>query len=204
MSLATSGPPLDSFEPPPGPVKRFTVAEYHALIRTGVFVEGDPYELLEGWIAPKMTRNPPHDVAIELLDAALRPLLPRGRRIRIQSAITTGDSEPEPDLAVVHGVPRDYLGHHPGPTEIALLVEVAEASLDRDRHWNARIYARAGIATYWLINLVEDRVEVFTDPTGPDASPRYRQTRILARGDALALEIAGQAIGELAVADLLP
>src|SRR5947209_7411074 len=93
---------------PPVPVRRFTVDEYHHMIDAGFFAHDERFELLEGWIVPKMTRHPPHDVAIDLAQDMIRPLLPADWRMRIQSAITTQDSEPEPDIAVVRGSARRY------------------------------------------------------------------------------------------------
>lgn len=107
MTSLTNSPSLDSSERPPGPVRRFTVEEYHKLIDSGLFPEDEPFELLEGWVVPKMARKPPHGVAIDLLSEVIRDRLPGGWRVRIQSAITTADSEPEPDVAVVRGQARD-------------------------------------------------------------------------------------------------
>jgi Uma2 family endonuclease len=204
MAIATpEAPALDSFVPPPGPVRRFTVEEYHRLIDSGFFRHDERFELLEGWIVTKTARKPPHDVAIELASEAIGAVLPAGWRIRIQCAITTADSEPEPDLAVVRGAARDYVDHHPGPADIALIVEVAESSLHQDRHWKGRVYARAGIGCYWIVNLTDRCVEVHDDPTGPEAEPRYRRVRTFGAGDAVELVIGGRAAA-IAVADLLP
>ncbi len=90
-----------------------------------------------------MVRNPDHDVAIAHADEAFRPLLPQGWNLRIQSAITTDDSELEPDLAVVRGKIRSYKRRHPAPQEIALVVDVAESTLDRDREVKGPLYARS-------------------------------------------------------------
>ena len=79
------------------------VEEYQRLVEAGILTESDRVELLEGWIVPKLTRKPPHDCAIELVAAALQALLPPGWRLRIQSAVETADSQPEPDVAVVYG-----------------------------------------------------------------------------------------------------
>src|SRR5947207_2591394 len=106
-------PDWNVFDPPPVPVHRFTVEEYHRLIEHGVLTEDDRVELLEGWIVPKMTHNPPHDATIQIVDEQLRPLLRRGWMLRIQSAITLIDSEPEPDLAIVRGNSRTFLQGHP-------------------------------------------------------------------------------------------
>src|SRR5438270_11160306 len=79
---------------PPGGPRRFTVGEYHRMIQAGVLTEDDAVELLEGWIIYKMPRNPIHDGTISKIDVKLRSLLPSGWLMRLQSAITTTDSEP--------------------------------------------------------------------------------------------------------------
>src|SRR4051794_28395359 len=95
-----------TLQPPSLPVRLFTVEEYHRMIDAGILGEDDPVELLEGLIVPKMPRNPPHDCGIELAEQSLRSRLPVAWRVRVQSAITTADSEPEPDLAVARGTVR--------------------------------------------------------------------------------------------------
>lgn len=192
------------FQPPPYPVWKFSVDDYHRLIQSGILTEDDPVELLEGWLVPKMPRNTPHDVCLDNSQEAGRAILPAGWRLRVQSAITTPDSEPEPDFAIVPGPANLYLTHHPLPQDIATLIEVADSSLDRDRNDKGRLYARAGIPIYWIVNLVDSQVEVYTDPTGPDPSARYRQRQDYDRTAKVRLIIGGQPVGEVAVQDLLP
>ncbi|MBX6313328.1 MAG: Uma2 family endonuclease [Isosphaeraceae bacterium] len=189
---------------PPGPVRRFTVAEYHKMIDAGVFGDDTRFELLEGWIITKMTRKPPHDVALALAHTALGRRAPVGWHIREQSAITTADSEPEPDLAVVRGEPRDYIDHHPSPGEIGLVVEVADTTLAQDRGLKRRIYARAGIPVYWIINLADAVVEVYTDPTTTPTPPRYLGLQTYRAGDEVPLVLDGREIGQIAAGHLLP
>jgi hypothetical protein len=198
MSVLT---PVANEAPQP---RRFTVDEYHRMAQTGILTEDDPVELLEGLIVRKMTRNPPHDIALELADDAIRPWLPAGWRIRIQSAITTVDSEPEPDLVLVRGPIRNRPGRHPSPQELALVVEVADTSLAVDRGQKADIYARAGIVCYWILNLIDAQIEVYTDPSGPDARPTFRQRRDYGSTDAVPLVIDGREIARIAVSEFLP
>ncbi len=203
--MSIGAPPTwNTFELPPFPVRRFTVDEYHRMIQMGLLTEDEPVELLEGWIVPKMPRNPNHDATIELAQETLRGRLPPGWRVRVQSAITTADSEPEPDVAVVRGGPRERLSRHPGPQDIALLIEVADSSLAHDRDDKGHLYARARIAFYWIINLVDSQVEVYTDPSGPVPAPSYRQRRDYGVTDSVPLVIGGQEIGHIAVRELLP
>jgi Putative restriction endonuclease len=185
-------------------MRRFTVDEYHRMIEAGILTEDDPVELLGGWIVLKMPHNPPHDNALELADEAIRARLPTGWRLRIQSAIITTDSEPEPDLAVVRGTARVRQGRHPGPADIGLLLEVADSTLLSDGQDKGPLYAAAGIGCYWILNLVDRQVEVYTDPTGPDANPVYRRRQDYRPGDAVPLVLDGQQVVQIPVADLLP
>jgi Uma2 family endonuclease len=189
---------------PPMPVKRWTVAEYHQMIENGTLKSGDPFELLEGWIVQKMSRKPPHELALDLSQEVLRALLPAEWRLRVQTAITTGDSEPEPDIVVVRNPARRYADRHPGPADIGLLVEVAESSLTHDRTTKGRIYARAGIDNYWIINVVNRQVEVYTDADSLAAEPRFVHHKDDLPGDTIPLVLDGQEVTRIPVADLLP
>jgi hypothetical protein len=186
------------------PGQRYTVDEYHRLIQSGALTEESNVELLEGWITPKMSRDPDHDLAIELVNEVMPTVLPPGWTHRIQSAITTPDSEPEPDCAAVRGPARARRGRHPLPTDIGLIAEIANTTLAQDRGPKLRVYALAGIVCYWIINLVDRQIEVYTDPTGPDANPTYRQRRDYRPGDEVPLVLDGAEVARIAVAELLP
>ena len=200
MSIATSN---TASEFSPFPIRRFTVDEYHRLAELGVLSAGERVELLEGWLVPKMIHNPAHDGTIELLDDLLRPMLPEGWRLRIQSVVTTGDSEPEPDIAIVRGPAGRYLSKHPGAADIALVIEVAESSLDRDRH-KRRLYARAGIVCYWIVNLVDRKVEVYGNPVELDGEPVFSTHEDFFVGVDLPVEVSGMRAGLLRVSELFP
>ncbi len=124
--------------------------------------------------------------------------------IRYQCGITTRESEPEPDFAVVRGEARDYLRRHPGPADIALAIEVSESSLDRDRTLKSRIYARAGVPIYWIVNVAERCVEVHTDPTGPAKVPSYRSRTVVGPDGELTLVLDGREVARIAAKDILP
>jgi len=127
MNIACSRtPPLDSFVRPPFPVRRRTVAEYEELTRRGLLTAVDKVELLEGWIVPKMTRNPPHSSTIQCLIDELCQFLRTRWKLRIQSATCTADSVPEPDVAVVAG-PAGRIDN-----QNATVVEVADATLRQE------------------------------------------------------------------------
>jgi Uma2 family endonuclease len=181
-----------------------TVEQYHAMAREGILTDEDAVELVEGLLLPKMTKHPPHTLATGLTQDALQEVLHKGWFVRIQDPVTTVDSEPEPDLTVVRGRRRDYGGRHPGPTDVALIVEVADDSLRRDRSRKKRAYARASIAIYWIVNLIDRRIEVYTDPTGPGDKPDYRRHEDFGTGASVPVVIDGKEIGSLNVADVLP
>jgi Uma2 family endonuclease len=190
--------------PPAEPIKRLSVDQYHAILRAGVFTDDDPIELLEGWLVEKMPKNPPHSVATGLAADELTGLLPVGWHLITQEPITLPDSEPEPDIGVVRGKRRDYVARHPGPKDVGLIVEIADTTLDRDRGVKKRIYARARIPHYWIVNLVERRLEVHTDPTGPVKKPDYRQSKVFGLKESAILILDGEEIGVVKVRDLVP
>ena len=200
MAIGTSIPAA-KYAVPAFPVRPFSVDEYHRLGEVGVLTQEDRVELLEGLITPMMTRGPRHDCCIGLIQQALFLLIRGPWLFRGQLAVTTSDSEPEPDSAVVRGVPRDYADHHPLPEETALVVEVSDSSLSRD-HEKARIYARAAIPVYWIVNLVDNRIEVFSEPD-QDAA-KNKQVVNYEKGSTVPLVIDGATIAELSVDELLP
>jgi Uma2 family endonuclease len=185
-------------------VWRLSVDQYHAMIGAGILTSDDPVELLEGVLVQKMPKNPAHVMAKCLLVEALRKIIPTGWFVREQDPVTTTDSEPEPDTAVVRGSPRHYVERHPGPEDAALIVEVADSSLRRDRGQKKRLYARANVREYWIVSLVDRQVEVFANPTGPGRKPDYRQRREYKAIDSVPVVIDGREVGRLTVADLLP
>jgi Uma2 family endonuclease len=195
MSTASQLPPL--------PAYRFTVKQYHHMIETGVLTKNDRVELLEGLILPKMVHNPPHDCTLLLVQTELLARVPTDWVVRIQSAITTKESEPEPDVVVARGPARRYKKSHPHPKDIALLVEVADTTLAYDRSFKARLYAQARIQIYWIINIVESKLEVYSQPKA-GKSPAYRQQQEYGLKDVVPLILAGQQIGTISVRDLLP
>lgn len=184
--------------------RRFTVAEYHKLIAVGVLTENDNLELLDGYLVEKMSRNPPHDGTIQLVEDALRRLLGTGQCLRVQMAATLSMSEPEPDVAVARGDKRSYLTTHPRGKDILLVVEVSDSSLDSDRDDKIPIYARDGIPAYWIVNLIDRQVEVYEQPTGASPSPTYGSQRIFKPGDAIPVVLDGASAGSVPVVDLLP
>jgi Uma2 family endonuclease len=173
---------------PPLPLHRFSVEEYHRIIKSGVLNENHRVELLD----------PPHDSMIDVLVGELQGMLPSNWFPRIQSAITTSDSEPEPDIAIVRGPRNRYFGKHPHAVDIGLVVEVSESTLHHDRNFKAPIFARAGIVTYWIVNLLDSRIEVYTLPV----EAGYQAVRNYGVDESVPVILDGQEIGTIAMSTL--
>ncbi len=104
----------------------------------------------------------------------------------------------------MRGGPRTFLARHPAATDVGLIIEVADSSLLRDQRDKTRIYARGGIPCYWIANLVDQRIEVYTQPSGPTAVPAYGSYQVYQPGDAVPLVLDGATVATIPVADLLP
>lgn len=185
-------------------VCRLSVGQYHQMLQAGILTEDDPLELLDGWLVPKMMKNPSHRVVTELVRKALEQDLLAGWFVSSQDPITLSTSEPEPDVAVVRGQLRDYLARHPGPEDLAMVVEVADVSLHRDRTMKKRLYAEAGIPIYWIVNLVDSRIEAYSDPAGEADSADYRNRRDFMPAEMIPIVIEQKSVSRVKVDSLLP
>jgi len=184
---------------PDAPIWRLTVAQYHHMIETGILTEDDPVELLEGWLVTRMPKSRRHSLVNQLTRDALAQAIPAGWFVDAQEPITTADSEPEPDVMIVRGNRRDYVEQHPEPAQVALVVEVSDATLQRDKTLKLRLYAAAGIPAYWILNLPDQQLEVYTNP----ADTGYGQQQIYTTSDKVPLVLDGETVTSLAVKDLL-
>jgi Uma2 family endonuclease len=192
------------FNVPTDPIWQLSIGQYHQMIELGILTDDDPIELLEGWLVTKMPKNPPHRLTTQLTREALSALLPVGYYVDEQEPITTDESEPEPDVMIVRGQRRDYHNRHPGPQDIALVIEVSDTTLQRDRKLKKHVYARGGIPIYWIINLPDQQIECYTHPSGPAEHPDYQRRQDYQSTDHIPLYIGDQVMGDLAVAELLP
>src|SRR5437867_1487161 len=185
-------------------LRRWTRDEYDRMIRAGIFAPEERVELIDGEILYVSPQDSPHAVAICLTPNALQRAFGAEFHVRVQLPLALDPhSEPEPDITVVQGTPRDYVDHHP---EIpALLVEVADSSLAHDRARKGSLYARAGVADYWIVNLVDGCLEVYRDPV-PSSEAWYGWEYASARRYRPEESVAPLAAPEspVKVADLLP
>lgn len=189
---------------PDEPVWRWTVDRYHTMIQAGILAEDEPVELLDGCLIVKMTKDPPHSKSVGRVRRKLEALLPSGWYLRIQDAITLATSEPEPDVVVARGDEDQYGKRHPGPGDVTLVVEVADATLRRDRGLKKRLYAAAGIPVYWIVNLRDARLELYSQPSGAVETADYLSRADYGPEEEVSLAIEGREVGRIYVRDLLP
>lgn len=207
MSPATTAPPDDELvELALSAARRFTKEQYYRMLETGIFVEGDPVELVEGYILEKHVRNPPHETTLRRLDNRFRRYLPAdGYCFQCQGAISLpAENEPEPDGVVLRGADSDYDGVIPDAAGIAMAIEVSDTSRSFDRRIKGRAYARAGIPVYWLINVADRVFEVYTDPDPAVAPPAYRTRTDYRPGQDVPVVLDGTVVGSVPVSELLP
>ena len=156
---------------PPLPLWRMTRVRYDRLIDAGIFGPEDRVELLDGLLVAREPQGGRHATAVSLVRGVLEKTFGRSYYVRDEKPIALDDrSEPEPDVVVVPGRPRDHRDAH--PSRPVLIVEVADTSLALDRLRKSGLYARAGIADYWVLNLIDEVLEVYREPVRA-ATTRY-------------------------------
>ncbi len=155
----------------------WSVDEYHRMIQTGILGPEERVELIEGQIVEMSPQLPPHATATGCASEYLKELLGIRVTIRLQVPVTLRPkSEPEPDIALVQPTHRRYRDHHPAPSEIFLIIEVADTTLKSDRQTKARMYAKANIADYWIIDVKNRCLFVLRSP----GQETYLQETVLA------------------------
>jgi Uma2 family endonuclease len=168
---------------PPLSLWRMTRVRYDRLVDVGIFGPEDRVELLDGLLVAREPQDERHATVVGLVRAALEKAFGRGYHVREEKPIALDEqSEPEPDVVVVPGRLRDYLTAH--PSRPALVVEVAETSLALDRLRKGGLYARAGVSDYWVVNLIDEVLEVYRDPVRTASGHggwKYDSVRLLRR-----------------------
>lgn len=183
-------------------VHHWTYEEYARLDELGFFPERR-FELIEGRIIEMAAVGPRHFVATGMVDAALRRICPPAYFVSSAPVLKLGGSGPLPDVAIIPGRIQDYVGGV--PTNAALVVEVSDSTLAPDRLDKGSLYAKSGIADYWIVNLVDDVVEVHRDPVLDPSQPsgyRYANVEVFRKGSVISPLVAPAV--SVAVSDLLP
>lgn len=164
------------------PKRLFTVEEFHRMAEGGVFGEDDRLELIAGEIVEMTPIGSRHAACVDRLARELQRQTGETTIVRVQSPIVLGaDSEPQPDISVLRYRSDFYRSRHPGPEDVLLVIEVADTSIMIDRGTKLPLYARAGIAEVWIVDLTASAIEVYRRP-GPEG---YRETKRVSGGGRL-------------------
>jgi Uma2 family endonuclease len=183
-------------------VHRITVDEYERIAAAGALEEPARIELIDGYLVDKMAKNPEHCYSAKETLKALDRRLPAGWTSRKEDPVRIpAYNEPEPDIVIVRGTDADYRHRIPTATDVALLVEVSDSTLSLDRGLKLWAYAKEGIPVYWIVNLVDRQVEVYTRPL---KAGRYRSRKDFLPGQQVPVVIGGQTLPPIAVDDILP
>jgi Uma2 family endonuclease len=186
---------------------RITVEEYHQMIEAGVFGPEPRVELLEGVIVRRTKNSRSHDMACDLIPPVLRNLLATSQFFvsrRSPMTISDRDGEPEPDVSVLRGRPRDYASRQRTPADAAWLVEVSDTSYDYDRYQKWVTYAAARVPVYWILDLNRRRLEVHTEPIGDGEAASYARTQFYGPDDEVPLVLDGREAARFLVREILP
>ncbi|MEZ2304594.1 MAG: Uma2 family endonuclease [Microcoleus sp.] len=145
--------------------KRFSIAEYHRLGELGFFAPDDRFELIRGELIKMAAKGTLHSVCNSLVFGELYSLVGKRAIVRGQEPIILmDDSEPEPDVVIARNRSDNYLSSHPEPADILLVIEVSNSTLKYDKITKLSLYAEAGITNYWIFNLVDNQLEMHSEP----------------------------------------
>lgn len=184
------------------PPRRYdwSVEQYHRIGELGLFSAEARLELVNGEVYEHVSPiGAPHSTAAENTADALRLLVRPGMRVLQERPLQiSGDTEVQPDIIVVHDDRARFAIRHPEPRDVTLLVEISDTTLSYDRGRKLAIYAAAGIAEYWIVNLADRRLEVYRDPV---AGTGYRITLLALSGQSMAPLFAPE--NSVAVNDIL-
>jgi Uma2 family endonuclease len=190
--------PAGPAAPPFADMYRMDIDEFE---RVADLLKAERVELIDGFIVERGAMDPPHVFSSEKLRRDLDRLLPDGCVVREDKPVQVHRTyEPLPDLAVVAGDPDTYENRHPGPADAAIVIEISDSTLTRDRGEKQVNYARGGISVYWIINLIDRQVEVYTGPN----SDGYSSCIIFKPGHSVPVVIDSVEVGQIDVAEILP
>ena len=174
-------------------LRPFKIEDYHRLGEMGIIAPEEKVELIAGQIIKKPAKQPSHSAAVARINILLQKHLGEQVLVRLQDPVRLDDySEPEPDIAVVIPDPLYYEDRHPTPGEVYLIIEVADTTIRRDRELKAKVYAKSGIADYWVLDVNNRQLYVFREP-----SENGYQSQVIRESEAI---ISPLAFPEVAIA----
>lgn len=162
--------------------KRFRAEDFHKMTEVGILPEESGWEVIDGYLIDKMSIGSRHAGTVNELTQSLIILLGRAAIVAVQNPIHINEyNEPEPDIALLKPRKDFYKRSHATPEDVLLLIEVSDSTIEYDREIKKTLYAEAGIVEYWLVNLQNDTIEVYSQPKNGS----YRLARILESGETI-------------------
>ena len=179
---------------------------YHQLIDDGAFTPNDHVELIHGMVLEKMSKNPPHVISLILLMRFLNQLIGFDASwfTSSENPVTLSDSEPEADCMLVRGDVLSYQASHPSASDVGIVIEVSDSTLGFDRTVKQHLYAENQIPEYWIVNIPDRKIEVYSRPLETGKRRDYRQHMIYVAGDSVPVVLDGEEFGRINVSDILP
>jgi Uma2 family endonuclease len=180
----------------------FSVAAYERLVDLDILTKNDHVELLEGVIVQMSPKGIGHNFAVDYLQRALIKMFDAEWFVRTQGTLQLSETEPEPDLVVLRGQPENYQYRHPNEHDVGIIIEVSDSSLKTDREAKGSIYAKYDLPEYWIVNLVDEHVEIYK--RDPNHESQYLPPTLIGKDQTLPVELEGKVYGEIRVAKLFP
>jgi Uma2 family endonuclease len=186
------------------PFLKFTRNQLRAMERHGIIDESHRIELLDGVLLEKPMPSPPHQAVSRRLNHRLSNLVPDDWFFDGTSSLDLVDSEPIPDGAVIRGDITDYDQNHPDVAATGIAIEISVSALRFDRNFKLAKYASTGVPVYWIINLNERQIEVYSDPETFKSPANYATQAVYKPGDAVPIVLDSVTVNSIPVNDLLP
>jgi Uma2 family endonuclease len=199
-----NSPPVSEPAPPFERLYRISVEKYHQLAEHGILGPKDRVVLIRGLLVKQMTKGIPHVTATGLTRTALEKIIPGNNWfLNVQDPIALADSEPEPDISAIRGN-RRAMRRIPTANDVGMLVEISDSSLQYDQTTQLELFAEARIPVYWIVNLIDRQIEVYTEPSGPAAPPSNGKKQVFGLEDSVPVVLDGVEVGKVLVRDCLP
>lgn len=180
MTTVTQIEKVEKVSPPA--LKRFRAEDFRKMTEVGILPEESGWEVIDGYLIDKMSIGSNHAGTVKVLSEMLRDSTRNEAIVSVQDPIHIDDyNEPEPDIALLKRRSDFYRKSHPTPQDVLLLVEVSDSTIEYDRAIKKTLYAEAGILEYWLVNLQNNTVEVYSQPKNGN----FRLARILEPGETI-------------------
>lgn len=196
--------PTDTAFPQWRALRPWTSAEYHKMLDLGIIDREEKLELLDGYLVLKMSQYRPHRAASTRLVHRLPGRLPVGWLLVANYPIALGVMDPEPDGMVLRGNMTDYDARDPVATDVGIVIEVSDATLEMDRAGKGRLFAKFGLPVFWIINVEDRQIEVYTDPDATANPPAYRTRTDYRPGQDVPVALDGAVVAVLPASDLIP